>query len=131
MVKSIALIALGVLVALGGQFCLKAGMNEVGRISSEIINQPFATLFKMLSNLRVLFGLFLYFVSAIIWMVVLSRVDLSFAYPIIGINFIMVLLVSRFALGEQVGVIRWIGAVVIFIGVSLVGLEKYLEKMIK
>lgn len=106
-------------------------MNEVGRISGELLSQPFYTLFKMFSNLLVLVGLFFYFVSAVIWMIVLSRVDLSFAYPIIGINFVLVLLVSRYFLGEHVGPIRWIGAIIIFLGVSLVGLEQYLSKIFK
>lgn len=106
-------------------------MNEVGRISGEIFSRPLGTFVKMFSNWKVFIGLCFYFVSAVIWMIVLSRVDLSFAYPIIGINFVFVLLMSRFLLGEQVSVLRWAGAVIIFIGVSLVGLEQYLGKAIK
>ena len=131
MIKSIALIVLGVLIALVGQYCLKAGMNQVGRISGEVLSNPVATFIKVFSNWLVWLGLLFYVLSALIWLVVLSRVDLSFAYPFIGINYILVLLVSRFALGEQVGWIRWSGAVIIFVGVSLIGLENYLQGVFK
>jgi drug/metabolite transporter (DMT)-like permease len=68
----------------------------------------------------VLTGLFLYFISAAIWLVILSTVDLSFAYPFIGLSYVLVLILSRFILKEEVNPIRWIGAFIITAGVVII-----------
>jgi drug/metabolite transporter (DMT)-like permease len=65
-------------------------------------------------------GLFLYGLSAVFWMTVLSRVDLSFAYPMVGFSYVIVLLFSALLLGEQVSPLRWLGTLVIVLGIVLV-----------
>jgi len=47
-------------------------------------------------------------------------VDLSFAYPFIGLTYVMVLVLSRFILKEDVNLIRWAGAIIITIGVIVI-----------
>ncbi|MBU4483303.1 MAG: EamA family transporter, partial [Actinobacteria bacterium] len=64
--------------------------------------------------------LFLYVISAAIWLIVLSAVDLSFAYPFIGFTYVMVLVLSKFILKEDVNPIRWAGALIITIGVIVI-----------
>ena len=68
----------------------------------------------------VLTGLFLYLISAAIWLIVLSTVDLSFAYPFLGFTYVMVLVLSKFILKEDVNPIRWIGALIITAGVVII-----------
>jgi uncharacterized membrane protein len=65
-------------------------------------------------------GLFLYIISAAIWLVVLSAVDLSFAYPFLGFTYVLVLVFSKFILKEDVSLIRWIGTIIITIGVIVI-----------
>jgi drug/metabolite transporter (DMT)-like permease len=120
MLKSLALIILSISLAVCGQVSLKAGMNKVGEISATHLTQPFQTLFKMLSNPNVFFGLSLYVVASIIWLIVLSRVDLSFAYPMMGLSYVLILIISRILLGENVTPIRWTGAFIICMGVILI-----------
>jgi undecaprenyl phosphate-alpha-L-ara4N flippase subunit ArnE len=64
----------------------------------------------------VLFG-----VSAVFWLIVLSRVRLSVAYPMIGISYIAVVLFARYHLGEHVPTLRWIGVAVIAAGIAIIG----------
>jgi drug/metabolite transporter (DMT)-like permease len=73
----------------------------------------------VLGSPLIIFGLLLYGISAIIWLLVLSRVDLSLAYPMLAIGYIFVLLVSLFFLGEKVTLMRWLGTVLIVGGVVL------------
>ncbi|GAI65407.1 unnamed protein product, partial [marine sediment metagenome] len=76
--------------------------------------------FGVIKSPLVISGLFLYVISAAIWLVVLSAVDLSFAYPFIGLTYVMVLILSRFILKEDVNLIRWAGALIITIGVIVI-----------
>jgi len=54
------------------------------------------------------------------WLVALYRMDVSRAFPILSLGSVLVLLVSRFYLGETVSAHRWAGALLIAIGVALV-----------
>ncbi|MCB0086271.1 MAG: EamA family transporter, partial [Caldilineaceae bacterium] len=65
-------------------------------------------------------GLLLYALGALSWIAVLRRLDLSFAYPFLALNFVLITISSQFALGESVPLGRWIGVAVICIGIVLV-----------
>lgn len=72
---------------------------------------------------RLWLGLFLFGVSAVFWLVVLSRVPLSVAYPIVGVSYILIVLLGRFVLHETVPAMRWIGVFVVAAGIAIIGLS--------
>ena len=59
-------------------------------------------------------------VGALAWIVVLSRWDLSYAYPFLALNFVLIALVSRLVLGESIPLIRWAGIAFICAGIVLI-----------
>jgi len=117
--KSIPLIFLSISIAVAGQILLKLGMNRIGIVSLNGLGRLWQLFSAILKSPLVLFGLFLYVVSAVVWLIVLSSVDLSFAYPFIGSSYVFVLILSKFILKEDVNPIRWIGALVITAGVII------------
>ncbi len=54
------------------------------------------------------------------WIAVLSRMDLSYAYPFLALNFVLVTFVAQVGLGEVVPSLRWVGVSIICAGVVLV-----------
>lgn len=78
-----------------------------------------SSILKFLLNPSVLIGLMLYGISAICWLWVLSRVQLSLAYPVLALSFPLVVGGSYLLFGEGVSLIRWGGVGVIMLGVSL------------
>ncbi len=110
-----------VLAAVGlgaaGQLLMKSGMNQVGAIDSLSVGM----LVRMFSNPMVLLGFASYGISSICYLMALSRLDLSVAYPMVGIGYILVMLISALILREPVGPLRWMGVLLIFAGVCLVG----------
>jgi drug/metabolite transporter (DMT)-like permease len=58
-----------------------------------------------------------------IWMVtdlaLLSRADLSFVLPVIATSFVLIAIIGHFVLGERVSGLRWIGILMISLGVLL------------
>jgi drug/metabolite transporter (DMT)-like permease len=75
---------------------------------------------KLLFSPVILIALVLYALTTILWLYILSIMPLSRAYPIQALAFPAVLIISKYILHEEVSMIRWIGVVVIFIGVVLV-----------
>lgn len=120
MVKSVLLVIFSVVLGVGGQLSLKTGMNQVGRIGGEFFSNPITVLMKIAGTPIVVFGFFLYLISALVWLIVLSRENLSFVYPLIGMSYVFVIFFSRILFNEPVTLTRWIGTAVILIGVIIV-----------
>ncbi len=120
---SFGMLVISVVFAVAGQFTLKSAMNEVGRIGATELAAAGDTIARTLKEPRLWLGLTLFGVSALFWLVVLSRVDLSVAYPFVGLSYIIVVLFSRLFLNEHVTALRWLGVVVVAVGITIVGLS--------
>lgn len=118
---SIGLLLVSVLLALGGQFALKSAMDRVGRIGTAQVSAAGDTVMRAAKEPRLWVGLGLFGISALFWLVVLSRTPLSVAYPFVGITYILIVVISRFFLHEPVPLLRWIGVLVVALGIALVG----------
>lgn len=117
--KNIELILMSILFAITGELLLKKGMLVIGSISLNII-EIIPNLFKMFTNPYIIAGFFIYGTSAYLWLVVLSRVDLSLAYPMISLGYVLVALMSLILFKENVSLMRWAGIFVICLGVFLI-----------
>ena len=117
----IAMILLSVGLAAVAQLALKQGMNQV---NAELIPAKFSvnggSLKALVSEPFVWAGLLLFGLSALVWLVVLSRASLSFAYPFAALTYVMILLFDHFVLDEGVPALRWGGVGFIAIGIFLI-----------
>lgn len=117
--NTLMIAVLSILLSVAAQFSLKAGMSssEV----REVLGQPMAlrTLFSVMTNKFVFGGFALYGLGAVVWLGVLSRWDVSKAYPLVGLGFACTVLVG-FLAGEQVSTIRVLGVLLICCGVFVV-----------
>ncbi len=120
MFYSIALILASVLVGVLGQLFLKAGVAKLGTIGAETLAHLPQLLGTIATNPLIIVGLACYGLGAAMWIVVLSRVELSMAYPMLGLGYVFVLLTSWLVFGEAVTPLRWAGALMIVAGVVLV-----------
>mgnify|MGYP005840338237 CR=1 FL=1 len=118
--SSLPLILVSVVCGVCGQLALKAGMTQVGHIGAEALAQPVQVAVKVLTSPLVIGGLGLYALGAAFWLTVLSRVPLSFAYPILALSYAITPLLAWLLLGEHVPSLRWLGIAAICLGVILV-----------
>ena len=117
----IAMILLSVGLAAVAQLALKQGMNQVNvELSPEKFSLNGASLKALVSEPFVWAGLVLFGLSAMVWLVVLSRASLSFAYPFAALTYVMILLFDTFVLDEQVPALRWGGVACIAVGIFLI-----------
>ena len=98
-----------------GQTVLKAGVNKLGALGFNL-----AHILKAFSSFMVLGGLFLYVISSVFWILALSHKDLSYAYPMLSIGYIAVILISWLILGENITYIRLLGVFLISFGIFLI-----------
>jgi drug/metabolite transporter (DMT)-like permease len=120
---SLALLVVSVVFATAGQLTLKSAMGEIGRIGTAQLNDASSTIMRAAKEPKLWIGLFLFGISALFWLVVLSRVDLSIAYPFVGLSYIVVVGLSSVLFHEHVPPLRWVGVVVIAFGIALIGVS--------
>lgn len=112
------LIALSISTGVAGQTAIKLGVSQPG--AGDNGTGLWALIEMIFRSPWVLGGLALYAIGAVAWIAVLSRLDLSLAYPLLALNFVLITLSSRLFLGESVPTLRWVGMLVICMGIVIV-----------
>lgn len=115
--KPIFMILMSICIGIIGQLMLKKGAITLSVDPSINI---FNYITKVFSNYYLILGLALYAISALIWINVLSKVDLSYAYPMIAMSYVVVALLATVFFNEQISLIRWSGIAFIIAGVILI-----------
>ena len=118
-IKVFSYIVLSVLLSALAQITLKIGMGKY-KIVAEYAENITHKIWLIATNYYVWAGLSLYVLGMVFWLAVLIHIDVSKAYPFVGLGFIFTMLLAYFILGEQISLIRVIGVVQIIIGVILV-----------
>ncbi len=117
--RYLPLILAGVLLNALAQLSLKQGMRSIGHFSFSV-----ESLLKMSCTIGlnpfVLAGLTCYVVSVVIWLLVLSRVEVSYAYPLLSVGYIVTALAGWQLFDEAMDLTRWSGIGVICCGVWLI-----------
>jgi len=117
---SFSLLMTGVLLNAGAQLLLKAGTNAVGVFAFSSANLvPVG--WKLATEPHIIGGVGCYVISVIVWIMALSRTEVSVAYPMLSIGFALNALLAWWLLGEAVTPLRMLGIGVIVVGVYLVG----------
>ena len=115
---SFMLVLAGVLLNAAAQLLLKAGTNGIGAFAFSADNLvPVGS--KIASNPFILSGLGCYAVSVVVWIMALSRVEVSLAYPMLSIGYVVNAVAAWYLFGEALGAQRMIGIGTIIVGVFL------------
>ena len=116
---SLFCILAGVALNAGAQLLLKAGVNAVGHFEFSRANiLPIGL--KLATQMPIIGGLACYVVSVVVWIVGLSRVDVSIAYPMLSLGYVVNAFAAWYLFGEVLSVQRLAGIAVILVGVVLV-----------
>ena len=110
--KDLVFIVISVLIGAVGQIAFKYG-------AMQMVAQPGNTLLEKI-KWPIVLGLFLYGISTIIWIMALKKVELSYAYPMISLGYIVVFIASYFLFNESIGWLRIGGMLFIMTGIVLV-----------
>ncbi len=109
----------GVALNAAAQLLLKAGTNVLGVITLTRDNWA-GELGRMAVEPHFIGGVAFYGVSLIVWIIGLSRVPVSIAYPMLSLGYVINAIAAHYLLGESVSIVRWLGIGFIVLGVWLV-----------
>jgi len=113
------LIMLGVLLNAAAQLFLKEGMRRIGHFEFIWANAVPITM-QVAGNVFVLGGLLCYIISVAVWLLVLSRVEVSFAYPLLSVGYIVNAVAGYYLFQENLSIVRITGILIICVGVFFV-----------
>lgn len=115
---SFGLIVLGVTLNTVAQLCLKQGMAAVGTVALEL-SALFDLMLKAATSPFILLGLGCYVASFAVWLIVLSRVEVSMAYPMLSVGYIVTAVFGYYFWGESLGIYKILGIFLICAGVAV------------
>jgi len=113
-----ALVLTGVLLNAVAQLALKASVSDTGIISLDL-QSLFSSAGSLASNLWLWLGLFCYAISVVVWILALSRVDVSIAYPMLSIGYIVNAFAAWHLFDEPLSVGKLAGIGIIVLGVYI------------
>jgi drug/metabolite transporter (DMT)-like permease len=110
-----------VLCAACGHIMIKYGLNAM----PSIVDEPFVTrLMTYMFAPRVVLGLLIYGVGTLLWIVAVAKRDISYVYPISALNYVIVVMAGKWVLGESISTGRWLGVLVVMVGVAVLQTSK-------
>ena len=122
--KAILMALSAPLIGTVGQVLLKIGMTRVTAACHEKGLGPVGLFMAAIMNPWIMVAIPLYFIGFFIWLLVLSKLDLSYAYPFLALAYVLVPVASWLILGEVIPPLRWLGIAVICVGIIMIGLAK-------
>ena len=108
-----------ILLNASGQLLLKVGSARISHLSFNLSNAIPMSM-QVATSPHILLGLFCYVVSVIVWIGVLSRVDVTMAYPMLSIGYIFNAIIAHYWMGESITTARISGIFFILLGVYLI-----------
>lgn len=110
---------IGIALNATAQLMLKTGMDKIGHFEFAMKNiWPIAL--QVALNPYIVIGLACYGISVVVWLIGLSRVDVSVAYPLLSLGYVFITFAAYFILHENVSALRIVGVAVILVGIFLV-----------
>jgi multidrug transporter EmrE-like cation transporter len=109
-----------VVLSATAQILLKAGVSTEGVQAALATGSKLGKAAALASSPLVFVGLVVYGLSAALWLLVLARVDVTYAYPFVGLGFLLTMMFGVWFLGETLTPLRLIGTCLVALGVVLI-----------
>lgn len=119
-VRIFLLILLSVTISALAQVALKRGVSAVAVQAALDRGALLEKLLVVATSPMIALGIALYGLGAVVWILVLARIDVSQAYPFVGLGFIITLAFGVFVLGESVTMTRLIGVGLVAAGIIFI-----------
>ncbi|MBI5190941.1 MAG: hypothetical protein HZA22_09720 [Nitrospirae bacterium] len=121
MLKTIAILLVGISLESFGNVMLSKGMKQVGEVTSFSLSSLFGVFLKGITNIYVIAGVTLDALFFACLLIALSWAEVTVVLPLTAFGYITTALVAKFVLNEDVTMLRWAGTFFIVVGCVLVG----------
>ncbi|ODA42547.1 EamA family transporter [Desulfosporosinus sp. BG] len=108
-----------IVLGASGQFLFRLGMLHYGKVS---VTGIWRQLGSIILTPAIFLGFMCFGVSSILWLVVISRWELSYAYPLVALGYVIAILYGTLLLHENLSIAKILGSCLILAGISVLGL---------
>ena len=119
--KSFILFAVAITLEVVATVLFKKGTSRLANSMRQGWLSHLDNIINALKTKEIALGIFLYAIEYVFWIAFLASVDISKAFPLSSVQIVLILLASKFILKERITQRRWIGGLLIMIGIYLVG----------
>lgn len=127
MLKLLLILLVGLVFESTGVVLLKKGMTQIGDVTSYSIPEALRVLKAGATNPQILLGVFFEALFFACLLVLMSRSDISFLWPLTGLSFVFATFAATWFLGEKVSAVRWAGVFLIMLGAGLISYSEQLK----
>ena len=120
MLKTIVIMMLAVTAGTVGDILLAKGMKQLGDLSTMNLRGILEIAIRAMTDWKIVVGTAMLAIFFFLWLAVLSWEDLSVALPMQALNYVLVAILAKYYLHEQVSPLRWAGIILVCIGVMMI-----------
>lgn len=117
--RSFGIALLSILLGATGQFLFRVGMLHYGQVTVQNI---WRQLFSVIFTPAIFTGFMCFGISSILWLVVISKWELSYAYPMVALGYVLAIFYGALFLNENINLPKLLGSILILAGISILGL---------
>lgn len=128
MIKLLLILLVGLIFESTGVILLKKGMTHIGDLNGYTAHEIFRVLKSGVTSPQILLGVFFEALFFICLLLLMSKSDISFLWPLTALSFVFATLAAMWFLGENVSWIRWVGVILIMIGAGFISFSEHAKK---
>ena len=128
MLKLILILLVGLVFESTGVVLLKKGITHIGEMNGVTAAEVFRVLKAGMVNPQILLGVFFEFLFFLCLLLLMSKSDISFLWPLTGLSFVFATFAAMIFLGETVSLVRWIGVILIVIGAAFISYSQHVKE---
>lgn len=117
--RSLVIALISIFLGATGQFLFRLGMLSYGKVT---VDNIWKQLFGIITTPAIFFGFACFGISSILWLVVISRWELSYAYPMVALGYVLAIVYGSLFLQEVITLPKLVGSGLILLGISILGL---------
>ena len=128
MLKLLLILLVGLVFESTGVVLLKKGMEQIGEIHGYTAAEMFRVFKAGVTNPQILLGVFFEALFFACLLILMSKSDISFLWPLTALSFVFATLAAIWFLGEKVSPMRWIGVILIMIGAAFISYSQHAKE---
>ena len=128
MLKLILILLVGMLFESTGVILLKKGITHIGEMNGVTAAEVFRVVRAGLTNPQILLGVFFEALFFLCLIILMSKSDISFLWPLTALSFVFATFAAMIFLGETVSAARWFGVILIVIGAAFISYSEHTKE---
>lgn len=128
MTKLLSILLIGLVFESTGIVFLKRGMNQIGELKAASFSQAIHLVKVGVTNSQILLGVFFQALFFGCLLILMSKSDISFLWPLTSLTFVFATFAAMIFLGESVSPVRWVGVIFILIGAAFISFSEHAKK---